>query len=86
MAKVNGIGGVFFKARHHKTTLSAWYAKHLCSNMMLRVRPLHIRFADISIFLHPLQDLLNIDLLISSNYSDDGSVGNTSIVSGEISG
>ena len=28
MAKVTGIGGVFFKAKDHKA-LSAWYAKHL---------------------------------------------------------
>jgi predicted enzyme related to lactoylglutathione lyase len=29
MAKVTGIGGVFFKARRDKKELGAWYAKHL---------------------------------------------------------
>ena len=29
MAKVTGIGGVFFKARGDKAALAAWYAKHL---------------------------------------------------------
>lgn len=29
MAKVTGIGGVFFKARSDPKALAAWYAKHL---------------------------------------------------------
>ena len=29
MAKVTGIGGVFFKSRHDSTALAAWYRKHL---------------------------------------------------------
>ncbi len=29
MAKVTGIGGVFFKAKSDKKALAAWYAKHL---------------------------------------------------------
>ena len=29
MAKVTGIGGVFFKARGDKAALAAWYQKHL---------------------------------------------------------
>lgn len=29
MAKVTGIGGVFFKARKDHTALAAWYEKHL---------------------------------------------------------
>ena len=29
MAKVTGIGGVFFKAKGHSKSLAEWYAKHL---------------------------------------------------------
>lgn len=29
MAKVTGIGGVFFKSRNDSATLAAWYQKHL---------------------------------------------------------
>ena len=29
MAKVTGIGGVFFKSRNDNATLAAWYQKHL---------------------------------------------------------
>lgn len=29
MAKVTGIGGVFFKSRNDKAALAAWYQKHL---------------------------------------------------------
>lgn len=29
MAKVTGVGGVFFKSRSDRGTLAAWYAKHL---------------------------------------------------------
>lgn len=29
MAKVTGIGGVFFKSRNDSTALAAWYQKHL---------------------------------------------------------
>ena len=29
MAKVTGIGGVFFKSRNDSAALAAWYAKHL---------------------------------------------------------
>ena len=29
MAKVTGIGGVFFKSRNDNTALAAWYKKHL---------------------------------------------------------
>lgn len=29
MAKVTGIGGIFFKSRHDKAELAAWYKKHL---------------------------------------------------------
>lgn len=29
MAKVTGIGGVFFKAKGDNKALSQWYAKHL---------------------------------------------------------
>jgi predicted enzyme related to lactoylglutathione lyase len=29
MAKVTGIGGVFFKSRHDSAALAAWYRKHL---------------------------------------------------------
>ena len=29
MAKVTGIGGVFFKSRNDRATLAAWYQKHL---------------------------------------------------------
>lgn len=29
MAKVTGIGGVFFKSRNNSTALAAWYQKHL---------------------------------------------------------
>jgi len=33
MAKVTGIGGVFFKAKRDPAALSAWYAKHLGISM-----------------------------------------------------
>ena len=29
MAKVTGIGGIFFKSRHDNAALAAWYQKHL---------------------------------------------------------
>ena len=29
MAKVTGIGGVFFKSRHDSAALAAWYHAHL---------------------------------------------------------
>ena len=29
MAKVTGIGGVFFKSRNDNKALAAWYEKHL---------------------------------------------------------
>ena len=29
MAKITGIGGVFFKSRNDKAALTAWYQKHL---------------------------------------------------------
>ncbi len=29
MAKITGIGGVFFKSRHDRAALVAWYEKHL---------------------------------------------------------
>jgi len=29
MARITGIGGVFFKSRNDKTALAAWYQKHL---------------------------------------------------------
>jgi len=29
MARITGIGGIFFKSRNDKAALAAWYQKHL---------------------------------------------------------
>ena len=39
MARVTGIGGVFFKARNDKEALSAWYREHLGVELDLPEKP-----------------------------------------------